>query len=277
MSPLKPVESNYTPRYPRELTEDEIRDLLRPCLLGRFSREALIAGALAAGTGLAPSPAQAQDALPKLPKAGTSTRTDAGFKAEVLALLKETLPKKGGFWGDHTSLLTSQELKVNPPVKYPRIRISYGNSYLGIFDAEAAKAAAEKLFKQYGIELKKDVTVKGDGYEFTADGYDEKLQIGFELVMPDGPVGFGGQKLEPEPAEKKLDAAEMKKLDADVEAGKVRMLVIKAEQFPNMDGDLRTPMVYYLNSVVDYLNWVHGDKQIDPKALHWKPPARAGE
>ena len=68
------------------------------------------------------------------------------------------------------------------------IRISFGNSYVGIFDTEAAKAAAAKLFQQYGIELKKDVPIKVDGYEFTADGYDEKLRIGFELVVPDQTV-----------------------------------------------------------------------------------------
>lgn len=277
MKPLKPVEPDYAPRYPRELTEVEIRELLRPCLLSRFSKEALIAGALAAGTALAPSPAWAQGTLPKLPKAGTSTRTDAKFKAEVFALLKEAIPKKGGFWGARASIRSSKELKANPPVKYPRIQISFGNSYVGIFDTESAKAAATKLFKQYGIELKKDVTIKGDGYEFTADGYNEKLKIGFELVMPDGRVGMGGQKFKPEPAEKKLDAAEMKKLNADVKAGKVRMLVMKAASFPNMDGDLHTPMVYYLNSVMDYLNWVHGDRQIDPKTLQWKPSARANK
>lgn len=274
MSPLKPVEPSYAPRYPRQLTEVEIRELLRPCLLSRFSKQTLVAGALAAGTALAPSPSTAQDALPK---AGISTQTDAKFQAEVFALLDEALPKKGGFWGSRASFVSTQELQANPPVKYPRIRISFGNSYVGIFDTEAAKAAAAKLFQQYGIELKKDVTIKGDGYEFTADGYDEKLGIGFELVMPEGPVGLGAGEFKPEPPEKKLDAAEMGKLDADIEAGKRRMLVIKAGQFPNMDGDLRTPMVYYLNSVVDYLNWVHGDKQIDPNALHWKPPARATE
>ena len=275
MNPLKPVEPDYAPRYPRKLTEVEIRELLRPCLLNRFSKEALMAAALAAGTALAPLPAWAQDAPPKLPKAGTSTRTDAQFRAEVFALLKETLPKKGGFWGAHASIISSKELDANPPVKHPRIRISFGNSYVGIFDTESAKAAAAKLFKHYGIELKKNVTIKGGGYEFVADGYNEKLRIGFELVMPDGPVGMGGQKFTLEPPEKKLDAAEMKKLNADVKAGKVRMLVIKAAGFPNMDGDLHTPMVYYLNSVMDYLNWVHGDLQINPKALQWRPPAPA--
>jgi hypothetical protein len=275
MSPLKPVDPDYRPRYPRELTEAEVRNLLRPSLLRRFSKKALVAGALAAGTALAPSPLHSQDVLPKLPKAGTSTRTNDKFQAEVFAMLDEALPKKGGFWASHTSIVSDKELQANPPLKYPLIRISYGNSCLGIFDTEAAKAAAAKLFRQYGIELRKDVPIKGDGYEFTADGYDEKLRIGFKLVMPDGPVGLGRQRLEPEPPQKNLDAAEMTKLDADVEAGKMRMLVIKADEFPNMDGDLRTPMLYYLNCVMDYLNWVHGDKQIDPTALHWSPHTRA--
>jgi hypothetical protein len=29
-----------------------------------------------------------------------------------------------------------------------------------------------------------------------------------------------------------------------------------------MDGDLHTPMKYYLASVIDYLNWLQGDLQI---------------
>ena len=207
MKPLKPVEPGYAPRYPRELTEVEIRELLRPCLLSRFSKEALIAGALAAGTALGPSPAWAQDPPPALPKAGTSTRADAKFRAEVFALLQAALPKKGGSWGPHALITAGKGLEANPVVKYPQFQVHFGNSYIGIFDTESAKAATLKLFKQYGIELKKDVTIKGDGYEFVADGYNEKLKIGFELVMPEGMVGMGPKKFTLEPAEKKLDAA----------------------------------------------------------------------
>ena len=49
MSQLQPVPNDYEPKYPRELSEQEIRDLLRPSLLSRFSNEVFLTGALVAG------------------------------------------------------------------------------------------------------------------------------------------------------------------------------------------------------------------------------------
>jgi hypothetical protein len=266
MGKLRPVEARYRPGYPATLTEAEIRDLLRPCLLRRFPREAVLIGAIAAGAALA-MPACARDKRPALPKAGITTRTDAAFARKIDKLVRELLPKKKGFWGKNTSLVPKHELKPNPAVKYPRIRISFGNSRIGVFDTAAARQATLKLFEAYGIKLKKDVPLKRGGYEFVADGFDEKLGIGFELVMPAGRVGFGRQTFTPEPDAKKLDAKEQVALGKVVADGKLRVFVAHATGFPNMDGDLYTPMQYYLTSVVDYLNWVHGDRQIDGKAV----------
>jgi len=80
MSPLKPVEPNYHVLYPRQLTEAEIRDLLRPSLLRRFSKKALVAGALAAGTVLTSSAVQAQ-ADPRAPTGGEEARYRGNEKA----------------------------------------------------------------------------------------------------------------------------------------------------------------------------------------------------
>ena len=49
MSSLKPVPRSYCPDYPRFLTEADIREILRPSLLARFSRETLLAGAMLTG------------------------------------------------------------------------------------------------------------------------------------------------------------------------------------------------------------------------------------
>ena len=38
-----------------------------------------------------------------------------------------------------------------------------------------------------------------------------------------------------------------------------------------MDGDLYTPTQYYLASVIDYLNWVHGDREIDHSRILGHP------
>ncbi|MCA9072915.1 MAG: hypothetical protein KDA84_28525, partial [Planctomycetaceae bacterium] len=46
---MKPITSDYQPAYPRELTGEQIADLLRPGLLKRFSQQTLATGALIAG------------------------------------------------------------------------------------------------------------------------------------------------------------------------------------------------------------------------------------
>ena len=49
MSHLQPVPSDYEPAYPRELTAEQIQDLLHPGLLKRFSQRTIATGALIAG------------------------------------------------------------------------------------------------------------------------------------------------------------------------------------------------------------------------------------
>lgn len=265
MSNLHPVDRNYDPGYPRALTQEEIEALLRPSIFKRFAGKTLAAGAVLTGVSIggmmngAPVPA-----VPPLPKPGLSTNKDAAFQEKIHRIARELLgDPKVAFWNPMSKINLQKDLKSNPPIKYPHIPISYGNSYVGIFDTEKAKRSTSELFTQWGIELKPDIAVKGEGYEFVPDGYNRDLKIGFKLILPEGQVGFGRPMVvPPEPAERKLDAKEVEALDKDIQAGKQRILVIKAIGFPNMDGDLYTPLEYYLASVIDYLNWIHGDRQI---------------
>jgi hypothetical protein len=264
MSELRPVDRGYDPGYPAGLTADELRDLVRPGLLRRFGAEVLAAGALAAGVSLGVDLAAAP--APKgLPQNGKSTRNDPKIKEKVDKLTAELLEplKKNAGWNERSSIILKTKLPSNPPVKYPHIPISFGNSYVGIFDTAAASEATRKLFAVWGLELKAGQTIKGPGYEFEADGYDPVQQVGFKIVLPQGEVGLRGQKFPPEPEAKKLDDREVQALERDVSTNKVKVFVVQAAGYPNMDGDLYTPMEYYLQSVIDYLNWVHGDKQID--------------
>jgi len=311
MSRLTPVPSQYRPTFPRELTEQQIRELLRPGLFERFSKETLATGALLTGLTLAgcdnrgageePVPQQPDkptvesidevaspqeqykpsvksvDEIPKVPapiSSGKTTSSDPNLKKKVDQLVAEVLGNsRKGYWNDLASIRLSRDLKANPPIKYPSIPISFGNSYIGIFDINEAKRATHQLFAAYGIELKSDVPIKRDGYQFNADGFNSDLRAGFEFVVPEGGIGFGSQVLPAQAADAKLDEKEKAALDRDLEAGKLRLFVVNAEGFPNMDGDLYTPMEYYLASVVDYLNWVHGDRQIDTSKLLGKLPA----
>jgi hypothetical protein len=274
MSELRPVPDGYDPGYPKGLSEEEIERLLRPGLLERFGARALAAGALVAGLSAvplaAPVPVPAEG---KLPKAGTSTRTDAKHRERVERITREMLGDKVGFWNQHTYLALDQPLKANPPVKVPVIPISFGNSYVGIFDTAKGKEATHRLFAAWGLKLERDVIVKGEGYTFRADGYDKTRKVGFRLLLPEGPFGRGGKlPAEKEPEDSKLDPKEMVALDRDVKAGKVRVFVADAMRYPNMDGDLYTPMQYYLASVVDYLNFIHGDRMLDRNTVLGKVP-----
>lgn len=275
MHTLRQVKRDYDPGYPRSLTQAEILELLRPGLFARFSSKTMLAGAMLAGAALPGCGAEKitlnEHAPAKpVPKHAT-TGTDAALKAKVDQLVTELLGSaKEGHWGKHTSLRLSRDLANNPPIKYPSIPISYGNSYVGLFDTEAAKQATFKLFSLYGIEMKSNVPVEGKGFLFEADGYDEKSGIGFKIVMPEEGARRGADK--PQAAEKHLDMGEIKMLDNAIKLDQLHLFVAGAGGFPNMDGDLYTPMEYYLASVVDYLNWIHGDKQIELTRVLGKLP-----
>jgi hypothetical protein len=180
-------------------------------------------------------------------------------------IVREVLGDKRGGWNDSTRLVSKAELSSNPAVKYPRIPVMFGNSYVGLFDTEAAREATRRLFAEYGLELEPGVRLKGEGFDFVADGYDEEKKVGFKLVEGDGArIRFADQKVVKAPPKQTLEDVELPALDKAVQAGEVRVFVAQAGGVPNMDNDLYTPMQYYLASVVDYLNWVHGDRQIDP-------------
>jgi hypothetical protein len=278
---LRPVPADYEPAYPKHLTADEIRDLLRPGLFRRFSPATMLAGALVAGAlagceRAAPQNAAAQsasDAAPPLP-ADQTTRANPQLRARVEQIAAEVLGpyRERATWNERASIGSQTMLPSNPPVKYPRIPISYGNSYVGIFDTVAAKEATLRMFKAYGLELQRDVPLKGDGYEFVADGYDPAARTGFKLIVPALRTRpLDGQTLRTATA-KGLEPEELPALDQAVGRGDLRILVVDATQFPDMDADRLTPMQYYLASVVDYLNWVHGDRQIEPGRLMGRVP-----
>ncbi len=259
MSALRPVRGPYEPGYPRELTEEEIERLLRPGLLARFSRETLVAGALVAGLALgAASPPAGDGDRPSRQELGKAELEAAQRKA--LAFAREVLGSyKDKVWNDETNLRLTPVLEPNPPVKYPRIPIMFGNSRVGIFDTKKAVEATRKLFEIYGVQLQADQGVQGEGFEFQADGWDPKRKIGFRLIQPAEQAEGAAPK---DPA-KALESREMAPLGAAVKAGRLRIFVAQATGFPNMDGDLYTPMEYYLGSVVDYLNWALGGMEID--------------
>ena len=280
MNTLRPVDPGYDPGYPRRLTAPELQALLRRNLLERFSGATILGGALLAGSWppLAQEPATRPGTRPA-PLLRPPRMTQPAFARELDALVAEVLAQSkgefGGFWEANSAIVLHRPLPSNPPVKCPRIRISFGNSHVGIFDVEAAKQATRRLFAHYGITLAEDARVAGAGYEFVADGYDAERRIGFKIRVPAGPGVVPGKVQPAEPDERALEDAELPAVEQAVAKGALRMFVVDGSAYPNMDNDLYTPMEYYLSSVVDYLKWVHGDQRIDAGTVLGRLPGWA--
>ena len=261
---LKPVPPGYVAGYPRTLTAQELREHLRPALWKRFGPETLVAGALAAS--LTAPGSEARAAGPSVTTAVAKDaleRTPERYRKRVQRVLHEILGDRSRGWNDSASVELVGLLQSNPPVTAPSIPISFGNSYVGIFDVDEARRATYKLFAAYGIDLDRNVEIEGKHYAFRADGYDEQRRIGFKLIAPVGRIGFGSDEYEAEVPDRALDPGELRKLDRTISAGEMDLFVVEAANYPNMDGDLYTPLEYYMAAVVDYLNWIHGDRQID--------------
>lgn len=270
MSTLHPVKRAYEPGYPAVLRESELELMLRPGLMRQFSRRTLFLGGLLASTAFAAAPGEA----PRLPMAGHSTRNDDDLRARVDAIIENALAKyEQRFWYEHSSVGLSATIAANPPLKTPRVAISFGNSFMGIFDAERAKAVTHELFKAYGIELTPDVPLKTEDCVFSADGYNQDLTVGFELRVPERQKNLNNTYYgKNEKPAARLDDDELKTLEAEIAAGAKRMFVANAASYALYDGDYYTPMRYYLASVVDYLNWIHGDRDYDLNTVLGETP-----
>jgi hypothetical protein len=164
--------------------------------------------------------------------------------------------------GDHLSLQLRRELESNPPVKYPQIHVAFGNTPAGILNLSAARDLTERMFKEYGVALQPNLRVQGPGYDFVADGYDSNLKIGYKILPMPGSekeirrleIGF----LNSDDSFGDLSSAELQALDQALGRGDLQMLVVERSRFVGF----KSAEAFYLASVIDYLNWVHGDREI---------------
>lgn len=252
MSSLEPVDPSYSPGYPARLSQREIDEHLRPGLLQRFGAKVLHAGAALGGAAVIAAGGMGQ-AHAELAAGSTPGSIQPGpeLDKQVTALIKRLRgPGNSGIHPKATPVLT-RELEANPFVKHPRIQVHFGNSYMGLIDTNAAKAATKQLFSLYGIDLRDDVHVKSGGYEFDADGYDPVTKTGFEIIEPR--LDTGAAK-----ASAILTDDELRALDVDVKAGRARFFVTRSEHFPVVDIDRHASWTYYLEAVAEYLRWIHG-------------------
>jgi len=245
---VRPVPAGYRPGYPRFVEVTDWERLLRP------SGSLLFGGLLGAAL-LVPERAGAQDAPP--PPVGPPL---ASSNARAAAIANRALDevRKSGFRYQRSETGEEEVVKGSPKVTFPKIRISYGNSYVGVFDLARAKQVTVELFAAYGVRLEERHLFKKDGVEFEADGYDPKRKIGFELLGSDRPPGGLSEKVPPRESDpaKLLDDAETAKLKEQVAAKQESLFLAPVEKYPNMDGDQYTPLRAYLKSALDYLDWL---------------------
>lgn len=208
---------------------------------------------------------------PALPGAGLSS-LEQPLKGKVDQLTLELLGENP-FEYPGTELRVRKELDANPPVKYPQVTGGCGNMPVLVLDVGDARETTRRVFRQWGIELESDVVIKAPGYDFVADGYSRDHKIGFKLlrvnVAQEGVPG-GGRLI----SVGDLDESELLALDKDVEAGKLRMFVADQGRYEAWG---KQHEAYYLASVLDYLNWVHGHPEIDLETvLGYRVPTEEG-
>lgn len=255
MKPLevRPLSRRYEPGYATFAEIEDWRSLVAPSSKTLFAPQTLFFAGLLGSVFLADARAQER------PKVGPPLKSPNAEAAKIANACLDELRNTGG-WYENTKFKKETVVEKNPDVVVPEIRISFGNSYSGIFDTVRAKKATIALFEAYGVKLKADYPLKRGGLEFQVDGYDPEKKVGFEIVGTDyiPPSPF---VMEPGPERKKnqvadLDEKEAEKLKASVSSGEEAMFLAPADEYPLMDGDQYTPMRAYLQSALDYLEWL---------------------
>lgn len=254
MKPLRvhPLKTSYDPGYPRFVEIAEWEQLLAVSNRSIFHPSTLLFAGILGSALLVEAGAAEGENVGGPPLKAANPRA-----AEIANAALEKV-KESGFWFKSSKDGELRPVKGNPPIVAPQIRVSFGNSYVGIFDAVRAKKVTIELFAAYGVKLLADYPFKKSGIEFLADGYDPERKIGFEIIGADNPDrGFSRvePKQEKDPA-KALDEKEAKQLEESVADGKETMFLAPASAYPNMDGDQYTPLRAYLRSVIDYLDWL---------------------
>jgi hypothetical protein len=244
---VRPVPAGYRPGYPRFVEVRDWERLLRPS-------GSLVFGGLLGAALFVQERAGAQEQPPP-PVGPLLTSPNARAAAIANRALDEV--KKSGFWYQRSGTAEAEVVPGSPKVTFPEIRISYGNSYVGVFDLARAKRVTRELFAAYGVTLQPYRFKKG-GVEFEADGYDPERRIGFEILGSDRPPGGLSDKVPPRESDpaKLLDDAEAAKLKERVAAKQESLFLAPVEKYPNMDGDQYTPLRAYLKSALDWLEWL---------------------
>jgi roadblock/LC7 domain-containing protein len=255
MKPLeiRPLSQRYDPGYAAFAEIEDWQSFVAPSSKALFAPQALFFAGVLGSVFLADAGAQ------EMPKVGPPLKSPNAEAAKIAnACLDEV--KATGSWYRDTKFDKKDEVENNPKVVVPNIRISFGNSYSGIFDMVRVKKATIALFGAYGVKLKEDYPLKRGDVEFQVDGYDPEKKIGFEILGADY-ISTGGFSADPpDPRQSKpatdLDEKEAEKLKKIVSAGEEKMFLAPAVDYPLMDGDEYTPMRAYLQSALDYLQWL---------------------
>lgn len=246
---VEAVPSDYDPGYPEHLSKSDYDALvLRPL------RRRLLGIAAAAGLGLG--------------GASSASGQDPGREQAVLGVVDGLLRShaKRTWLPRATAVRTCpQGLPDDVTVVVPAIPIMFGNSFVGLFDADAARRRARRLFEAYGYDMRSPVPLERGG-ETTAviDGLDEKRRVGFEIRE-----GLRTQLTGWARTAKGEDAAafvDREDYDEMVRRG-WKMHVTDRSSYPIMDHDAVTPALAHLISVVDFLNGVTDGPDVDLMAL----------
>jgi hypothetical protein len=253
---IEALPPDYDPGFPPRLSRQEFDALLASPLCDRIRRVALAAAAL----GIGGCDGVHEEGRTQM----TSTRpVDARSEREsaVLRVLAKVRGPSTWFWRS-----TFQSESPRPSPVLPLTPISFGNSYSGLFDEGVAKNLAAELFTAYGFIPERDVLrTFANGESAVLDVFDRRRGVACELrrlAAVENPV-LAGAEVAAEPGAQALSDGERREL----ETTGVSVLVCEHRNYAVNDGDVVTPNLAYLASVVDFLNFVSDGPQVDLSQL----------
>lgn len=250
---IEAIRKPYDPGYPARLSDDELTALLK----ARAGSPHLRAAALIACLG---SSLAAQESKPTSRPAGDSNR-----EAKICWSLNAAMAKcRNGYWLPFASIERS-EIPGLPGRKVVKaiVPISYGNSFSGLFDANAARQHARMVFGAYGIPLKMEVEVDVRGARGILDGYSEERKLGFEIRTHDLDMEQFVDWSEPVATNENQDVALDEREITAIEATGRKILYAPQSFYAVFDGDKSVPMLYWMAAVVDFLNSVTDGPDVD--------------
>lgn len=267
----------HAPGYPGKDEAIDVTQLLRGGFRSLFSPWTLLA---AGAIGLLPVSLQRVNAGEEEPVKLIDADLERKVSAVIAKYVEEVRALNQG--EEYTAGVAAEAkfLAANPSITYwqaaPDTSVERGEACAPVpasLDEESdwharMRIAAKALFELYGVQVSDNTKVslgEGEGgVDFSADGYDEKHRVGFEIIDVDQYSLLYQEDPEALSVIKGalLESGELTALNKAIEDGSINMFVVSEGIDPFDTLDPAERLRCFMESVVTYLDWLKAEGKI---------------